>query len=333
MRAFVLTGYGAVSDKLRLVDVPDPVANSGEIVIRIDAAGLNPIDFKIVHGDLKRVSHYTLPRGLGFDACGVVTSVGAGATRFKPGDAVYVRASRASIGTFAEQIALSETFAARKPANISRAEAASLPLVALTTLQAFDRVGAQAGQRILIHAGSGGVGTFAIQYARHLGLHVTTTTSAKNADFVASLGANRVIAYDRGNYLQQGGDYDIVYDTLGGAFTIDAFKVVKRGGTVISLSGPPDRDFARRIGAGAMVRLAIWLMGRKVYAASAKAGASYDWSMTESDGDQLADVAAMVEAGAIVPVLDRAFEFEQLPEALTYLEAGRARGKVVLMVR
>ena len=333
MRAFVLTGYGAVADKVRLVDVPDPVANSGEIVIKIDAAGLNPIDFKIVHGDLKRVSHYTLPRGFGFDACGVVTSAGAGAKRFKPGDVVYVRASRASIGAFAEQIALSETFVAHKPANISRAEAASLPLVALTTLQAFDRVGAQAGQRILIHAGSGGVGTFAIQYARHLGLHVTTTTSAKNVDFVASLGANRVIAYDRGNYLQQGGDYDIVYDTLGGAFTIDAFKVVKRGGTVISLSGPPDRDFARRIGAGPMVRLAVWLMGRKVYAASAKAGASYDWSLTESDGDQLADVAALVEAGAIVPVLDRAFEFEQLPEALTYLEAGRARGKVVLMVR
>jgi alcohol dehydrogenase len=142
-----------------------------------------------------------------------------------------------------------------------------------------------------------------------------------------------VIAYDRGNYLQQGGDYDIVYDTLGGAFTIDAFKVVKRGGTVISLSGPPDRDFARRIGAGPMVRLAVWLMGRKVYAASAKAGATYDWSLTESDGDQLADVAALVEAGAIVPVLDRAFEFEQLPEALNYLETGRARGKVVLMVR
>jgi alcohol dehydrogenase len=333
MRAFVLTGYGPVADKVRLVQVPDPVADAGEVVIKIDAAGLNPIDFKIVHGDLKRVSHYTLPRGIGFDACGVVTSVGPGAKRFKPGDAVYARASRATIGTFAEQIALSETFVAKKPDNISRAEAASLPLVALTTLQVFDRVGAKAGQRILIHAGSGGVGTFAIQYARYLGLHVTTTTSAKNLDFVASLGANKVIAYDRENYLRQGGDYDLVYDTLGGAFTVDAFKVVKRGGTVMSLSGPPDRGFAQRIGAGPLVRFAIWLMGRKVYAASAAAGASYDWSMTESNGDQLADVAALIEAGAIVPVLDRAFEFEQLPEALTYLEAGRARGKVVLMVR
>jgi alcohol dehydrogenase len=333
MRAFVLTGYGAVADKIRLADVPDPVADAGEVVIKIDAAGLNPIDFKIIHGDLKQVSHYTLPRGLGFDACGVVTSAGAGATRFKPGDVVYARASRASIGTFAEQIALSEMFVARKPDNISRAEAASLPLVALTTLQAFDRVGAHAGQRILIHAGSGGVGTFAIQYASYLGLHVTTTTSAKNADFVGSLGANAVIAYDRENYLQQGGGYDIVYDTLGGAFTVDAFKVVKRGGAVISLSGPPDRDFARREGKGFLIRAAIWLISRKVYAASAEAGASYCWFFTEPSGEQLREIAGLVDAGAIKPVIDREFAFEQLPDALTYLEAGRARGKVVLKVR
>jgi alcohol dehydrogenase len=333
MRAFVLTGYGAVADKVRLVEVPDPVADAGEVVIKIDAAGLNPIDFKIVHGDLRRVSHYTLPRTLGFDACGVVTSVGPNARRFKPGDAVYTRASRATIGTFAEAIALSETFVAKKPVNISRAEAASLPLVALTTLQTFDQVGAAAGQRILIHAGSGGVGTFAIQYAKYLGLEVTTTTSAKNADFVASLGADRVIAYDREDYLRQGGDYDLVYDTLGGKFTIDAFRVVKRGGTVMSLSGPPDRDFAARIGAGRLVRLVIWLMGRKVYAAAVAASAGYDWSMTESSGDQLADVTALIEANKIVPVLDRAFEFEQLPEALSYLEKGRARGKVVIRMR
>jgi alcohol dehydrogenase len=208
-----------------------------------------------------------------------------------------------------------------------------LPLVGLTTLQAFGRAGAGAGQRILIHAGSGGVGTFAVQYAKHLGLHVTSTTSSRNADFVKSLGADRVIAYDRENNLEQGGGYDIVYDTLGGAFTVDAFKVVKRGGVVISLSGPPDRDFARREGAGLVVRIAVWLMGRKVYAASAAAGAAYVWFFTESNGEQLRDIAALVECGAIKPVIDREFAFDKLPEALAYLEAGRARGKVVLKVR
>ena len=333
MRAFVLTGYGAVSGHVRLAELPDPVAGSGEVLIEIHAASLNPIDFKTVHGDLKRISKYKLPRPFGFDASGIVRSAGAGATKFKPGDAVYVRASRDSIGTFAEQVTLPENIVALKPATISHAQAASLPLVGLTTLQGFARAGARAGQRILIHAGSGGVGTFAVQYAKYLGLHVTSTTSSKNADFVKSLGADRVIAYDRENYLEQGGDYDIVYDTLGGAFTVDAFKVVKRGGVVISLSGPPDRDFARREGAGWLVRVAVWLMGRKVYAASAKAGAAYCWFFTEANGDQLRDIAALVDSGAIKPVIDREFAFEQLPAALTYLEAGRARGKVVLKVR
>jgi alcohol dehydrogenase len=333
MRAFVLGGYGAVTDNVRLAEIADPVAGPGEVLIEIHAASLNPIDFKLVHGALKRVSNYQLPRPIGFDASGVVLAVGAGAVKFKPGDVVYARASRDTIGSFAEQIALPEKFVALKPAAISHAAAASLPLVGLTTLQGFERAGARAGQRILIHAGSGGVGTFAVQYADHLGLHVTSTTSSKNADFVKSLGADRVIAYDRENYLEQGGDYDIVYDTLGGAFTIDAFKLVKRGGTVISLSGPPDRDFARREGKGWLVRIAVWLMGRKVYAAAERAGAEYCWFLTESSGDQLREIAALVDRGAIKPVIDREFAFEQLPEALSYLEAGRARGKVVLKVR
>jgi alcohol dehydrogenase len=194
MRAFVLTGYGAISDNVSLAEIPGPVAGPGEVLIEVHAASLNPIDFKLVHGVLKRISNYKLPRPFGFDASGIVISAGAGATRFKPGDAVYARASRDTIGTFAEQIALPEKFVALKPATITHAQAASLPLVGLTTLQCFGSAGARAGQRILIHAGSGGVGTFAVQYADHLGLDVTSTTSAKNADFVRSLGADRVIA-------------------------------------------------------------------------------------------------------------------------------------------
>jgi alcohol dehydrogenase len=333
MRAFVLDGYGAIADHVRLAEIADPVPGPDDVLIEIHAASLNPIDFKLVRGDLKRVSKYQLPRPFGFDAAGFVLSAGALAIRFKPGDAVYARASRETIGTFAEKIALPHEFVALKPAAISHAEAAALPLVGLTTLQGFARVKAQAGQRILIHAGAGGIGTFAIQYARHLGLDVTTTTSSKNVDFVKSLGADRVIAYDRGNYLEQGGDYDIVYDTLGGAFTVDAFKVVKRGGAVISLSGPPDRDFARREGAGWLVRVAVWLMSRKVYAASAEAGATYCWFFTEPNGDQLREIAGLVDGGAIKPVIDREFAFDQLPAALSYLEAGRARGKVVLRVK
>src|ERR1043166_3967036 len=197
MRAYLLTGYGAVADNVRLAEIPDSRAAAGEGVIDIHAATSNPIDFKRVQGALKRISKYQLPRPIGFDASGVVTSVGPGASKFRPGDAVYVRASRDTIGTFAEQIALPEKLVAPKPATLSHAEAASLPLVGLTTLQGLDRAAARAGQRILIHAGSGGVGSFAVQYAKQLGLDVTSTTSSKNADFVKSLGADRVTAYDR----------------------------------------------------------------------------------------------------------------------------------------
>lgn len=333
MKAFLLDGYGAIAEHVKLADVPDPIPGSNEVLIEIHAASLNPIDFKIARGDLKRVSKYRLPRTFGFDASGTVLSAGAEVKGCRPGDAVYARASRETIGTFAEQIALPEEFVALKPARASLAEAASLPLVGLTTLQGFDKVGARAGQRILIHAGAGGIGTFAVQYAKRLGLHVTTTTSSKNADFVKSLGADKIIAYDRDNYLLQGGGYDIVYDTLGGDFTTDAFKVVKRGGAVISLSGPPDRDFARREGAGFIVKVAVWLMSRKVYAASAEAGASYCWFFTEPSGDQLREIASLVDSGAIKPVIDREFAFAGLPAALEYLEKGHARGKVVLKVK
>jgi alcohol dehydrogenase len=332
MRAFLLDGYGVIADHVRLGEIADPIPGPDDILIEIHAAGLNPIDFKIVRGDLKRVSRYKLPRPFGFDASGVVLSASR-ASGFKPGDTVYARASRETIGAFAEQIALPQEFVAPKPASVPHAQAAALPLVGLTTLQGFSRVRARAGQRILIHAGAGGIGTFAVQYAKHLGLEVTTTTSSKNVDFVRSLGADNVIAYDRENYLDAGGGYDIVYDTLGGAFTVDAFKVVTRGGAVISLSGPPDRDFARREGKGFVFRAAVWLMSRHVYAASAKAGASYCWFFTEPSGEQLREIAGLVDGDAIRPVIDREFPFERLPDALSYLEAGHARGKVVLQVR
>ena len=334
MRAYRFTGYGPVASNVTLADIPDPVARRGEVLIEIHAASLNPIDYKIVRGDLKRVSFYALPHRFGYDLSGVVTAVGEGVSRFKPGDAVFARTSGDSIGSFAEKIVLDQDCVAIKPSQVSDAEAASLALVALTTVQGLvDRVHAKAGQSILIHAGSGGVGTFAVQYCKHLGLNVTATTSSRNAEFVKSLGADRVIAYDKENYLDGGASYDIVYDTLGGAVTVDSFKVVKRGGVVLSLSGPPDRDFPRRVGAGFAVRMAIWFMSRKVYAAAKKAGASYCWYLTEPSGRQLTDVAKLVESGAIKPVIDREFPFEKLIDALNYLQAGRARGKVVLRVR
>jgi len=300
-------------------------------VCDIRAAALNPIDLAIIRGDLKRINHYRMPRRIGFDASGVVSAVGSAVTRFKPGDEVFVRASRDTIGTFAEAIALDETFFAGKPAPLSHAEAASLPLVGLTTVQGLvDRAKARPGQRILIHAGSGGVGTFAVQFAKASGLDVTTTTSSRNAEFVRSLGADTVIEYDKRDYRQLPGGYDIVFDTLGKGYTLDAFRAARRGGVVISIAGPPDRQFADQVGANLLVRLAMRLMSRRVYAASRETGVAYHRFLTESNGQQLQRIGEMVEEGRIKPVIDRTFPFEELPAALRHLATGRARGKVVL---
>jgi len=329
MHAYVMTAYGKVQDVVRLIDLPDPVPGPDEIVCDIKAAAINPIDQKTIAGDLKQVMKYQLPHTIGFDASGTVRAVGSNVTEFRPGDEVIVRASRETIGTFAERIALPQSFFARKPAGISHVEAASFPLVGLTTVQGLvDRAQAKAGQRILIHAGSGGA--FAIQYAKALGLHVTTTTSSRNDEFVRALGADTVIAYDRQDYLTQPGDFDIVFDTLGGAFTLDAFKVARRGDSVVSIVGPPDRQFADQVGANPLIRLAMWFMARRVFAASRKTGVSYYRFLTESNGAQLAGIARLVDEGRIKPVIDLVFPFDSLPAAFAHLGTGRAKGKIVL---
>jgi NADPH:quinone reductase-like Zn-dependent oxidoreductase len=269
----------------------------------------------------------------GFDGAGTVDAVGEGVAGFAIGERVFVRASRETIGTFAETTVQPARFVARMPAALDFAGAASLPLVALTTVQGLvDRAQARAGQRILIHAGSGGLGTFAIQYAKALGLEVDTTTSSRNVDWVGALGADRVVAYDREDYRARGAVYDIVFDTLGGEHTLRSFEVLKPGGTVVSVAGPPDAQMRAKFGANPLLRFGMWLLARKVYAAAATKDARYFRFLTESDGAQLHGIADLVTAGRIKPVVDRAFAFGDLVAAFDYLEAGRAKGKVVLEV-
>jgi alcohol dehydrogenase len=333
MRAYVITGYGKVPDVVRLVNVPDPLPGPDEVLCEIAAAALNPIDLKIIEGDLRRINRYRMPHSIGFDASGTVRAVGSSVSAFRPGDEVYVRASRDTIGTFAERIALPQSYFARKPPRLTHQEAASLPLVGLTTVQGLvDRAHAKAGQRILIHAGSGGVGSFAIQFAKSLGLHVTTTTSSRNADFVRGLSADVVIAYDKQNYRKELAGYDIVFDTLGGDFTLDAFEVARRGGAVVSIVGPPDRQFPDQVGANLLVRTVMRFMARRVLAASREMGVAYYRFLTESNGEQLTNIAQLVDEGKITPVIDQVFPFEKLPDAFQRLASGRARGKIVLAV-
>jgi NADPH:quinone reductase-like Zn-dependent oxidoreductase len=331
MLAWQATGYGAPGQVLELRSIACPRPAAGELRIRVEAASLNPIDYKLIQGDLRRLVPLRFPVTPGFDAAGIVDAVGEGVTDFRLGERVFVRASRDTLGAFAQHSVQPAAFVARAPQWISAVAAASLPLVALTTVQGLvDRAQARSGQRILVHAGAGGLGSFAIQYARHLGLQVDATCSARNAAFVRELGAYEAIAYDHEDYRRRTAAYDIVLDSLGGAHTLDAFGVVKPGGTVVSVAGPPDEEMVDRFARGWAMRQAMRWMGRKVRAAARAKGARYFRFLTESDGGQLAGVAALVDAGAIRPVVDSVFPYEQAPAAFAKLMGGHARGKIVL---
>ena len=334
MRVHVQTGYGQTAKNIALIEQPEPKPGANDVVVAVHAASLNPIDYKIVHGLMRRVRALKFPSPMGFDGSGVVSAAGKNAKKFKVGDAVFFRAPIERRGSFAESIAIEERYVAAKPASLSHGDAASLPLVGLTTLQGVtNRAKAKAGQTILIHAGSGGVGTFAVQYAKAIGLHVTSTTSSRNVDLVRSLGADVVVPYDKEDYRARGDRYDIVFDMLGGDTLMDAFKVVKRGGSVISIAGPPTAEVARQVKAGLFIRMAMAFMRRKVMAAARQAGASYFGYLTESNGPELEQIAALTEAGKLRAVIDKTFPFTDLAGAFAHLETGRARGKVNLQVR
>ncbi|TDW59551.1 NADPH:quinone reductase-like Zn-dependent oxidoreductase [Novosphingobium sp. PhB55] len=333
MKAYILDRYGK-GQPLRLGDLPEPVPGSDEVLVEIRATGLNQLDSKIRDGAFKPILPYKPPFVLGHDLAGVVLSVGSAVRRFKPGDAVYARPRDGKIGTFAERITVDEADLAHKPASLSMEEAASLPLVALTVWQVLvERARLKAGQKILIHAGSGGVGTIAIQLAKHLGATVATTTSAANTDLVRSLGADVVIDYRTQDFSAMLSGYDVVLNSLDAKTLEASLKVLKPGGQLISISGPPDPTFARAQGLNALLRLVLRLMSAGIRRKARRVGVDYSFLFMRADGGQLGEIATLIEDGTIRPVVDRTFPFGKLNEAMTYVDKGRAKGKVVVSLK
>jgi alcohol dehydrogenase len=333
MKAFLVERYGSNAGA-RIADVPEPVPGAGEVLVRIHAASLNPIDFKTREGKVRAVLPYRLPFILGSDLAGTVEAVGEGVSEFKPGDEIYGRASKMRIGSFAEAIAIAASDIAHKPATLDMCQAAAVPLAALTAWQAFvERAKLRPGQKVLIHAGSGGVGTFAIQIAKHLGARVATTTSTANVDWVRALGADVVVDYRTQDFAGLLRDYDVVLDTLGGKALEQSVGVLRPGGRIVSISGPPDPAFAREIGAGFLLAFAMRLMSARIRRLARRHGVAYEFFFMHPSGAQLRELGALVDAGKLKPVVDRVFPFEQAKEALDYLQAGRAKGKVVLKMR
>lgn len=332
MKAFLLDRY-AKKVSLRLGDVPEPEVRDHDVLVAIHAAALNLLDAKIRNGDFKAFLRYRLPLILGHDMAGVVVRVGPKVRGFKPGDEVYARPRDGRIGTYAEMIAMDEADVALKPTNLTMQEAASIPLVGLTSWQVLvERANLKPGQKVLIHAGSGGVGTFAIQLAKHLGAAVATTTSTSNVDLVKSLGADVVIDYKKEDFSTLLSGYDVVLNSLDATTLEASLKVLKPGGKLISISGPPDVAFARQIGLNWLLQQMTRLLSFGIRSKAKRRGIAYSFVFMRAHGEQLGEIAKLIESGVIKPVVDRVFPFLAINDAMAYLETGRAKGKVVIVV-
>jgi len=333
MKAFILDRYGS-ADHVRAGDTPDPELREDDVLVQVHAAGVNLLDSKIRNGEFKRILPYRLPLILGHDVAGVVALVGSRVRRFKPGDEVYARPADGRIGAFAEFSAIKEDDVAIKPKALTMEEAASIPLVGLTAWQALiERANLKQGQKVLIHAGSGGVGTFAIQLAKHVGATVATTTSTANVDLVRSLGADIMIDYKKQDFADVLRDYDVVLNSLDKVTLEKSLRVLKPGGQLISISGPPDAAFARSLGASWVLRMIMGVLSYGITTKAKRRQAKYSFLFMRANGGQLTEITALIDDGIIRPVVDRVFPFASTKEAMAYVEAGRAKGKVVVSLR
>jgi NADPH:quinone reductase-like Zn-dependent oxidoreductase len=334
MKAFIVNRYSK-KEKLQLTEVAEPSLNDNEVIVQIHATAINLLDTLIKNGDFKIFLPYKTPFINGHDMAGVITKVGAKVSKFKVGDEVYARPSDYKIGTFAEYIAVNENDLAFKPKNISMEEAASIPLVGLTSWQALVEISKlKKGQKVFIQAGSGGVGTFAIQLAKHVGAFVATTTSSVNTALVKSLGADLVIDYKKEDFATILKDYDVVLHSNREAKVLEnSLKILKPGGTLISLTGPPTPEFAKEIGLGRHLQMLMGLLSMSARRKAKKLNVNFKFLFMRAEGKQLGEITSLIEAGKIRPIIDKEFPCEEVNEAMAYVETGRSKGKVVVKMK
>jgi NADPH:quinone reductase-like Zn-dependent oxidoreductase len=333
MKALTFKRYGK-SPEIGFADVPRPTLKPDELLVQVHAAGLNPIDNMIPAGTFKPVLKFELPATLGSDIAGVVVEVGSRVTRFKPGDAIFASLFDLGRGSIAEFAAVPESVAALKPANLDFVQAASVPMVGLTSWQALkERANLRAGQKVFVPAGSGGIGTFAIQLAKYFGAKVGTTTSTGNVQLVTGLGADEVVDYKKQKFEQVLHGYDVVLGTLRGDEIEKAVGILKPGSKIVSLIGPLDAAFARARRLNFFLEFVFGLMSRKIMRLARKHDATYSFLFVRPDGAQLTEIGELLKSERIRPVIDKVFPFEQAKEALEYLAQGRAKGKVVVRIQ
>lgn len=328
MKAFVVTHYGP--DGLEAADVPTPTVGPRDVLVDVRAASINPLDKMVRNGEFKQLLNYKPPFTLGHDVSGVITEVGPEVRDFKVGDEIYARPRDLRIGTFAEQIAIDSDDISLKPRSLSFEEAAAVPLVALAAWQALVGLASvKPGQKVLVHAGGGGLGSTVIQVAKHLGAYVATTAHTRDVERVRALGADEVIDFTSTDFAEVLSGYDVVLDSLGTASLEKSLTVLKPGGLAISVVGPPDPHMADQL-AKPLLKPVMALLSRKIRSRAKKLGVRYSFLFMEANGTQLTTLAALYDDGILQPVLDRTFPFADTIEAMAYVEQGKANGKIVV---
>jgi NADPH:quinone reductase-like Zn-dependent oxidoreductase len=331
MRAYVLKHYGGPEGSL-LMDVSAPTPRPRDIGVQVRAAGLNPVDFKFRQGKLRAILRPKLPLVLGNELAGEVIAVGSYVKRFRVGDRVFARVAKDRAGAFAEQACVDEDDAAHMPRNLDFTAAAAVPLAGLTALQALrDELRVKPGQKVFISGGAGGVGTFAIQIAKWLGAHVTTTASKRGEALVRSLGCDEVIDYTVQDVSNEEGRFDAGFDLIGGKTLEQMFEIMKPGTKIVSVAALPEPQTAiRDLGGRQALSAIFWLISYGIRSRARRAGVSYRYLFMHPSGSDLALLAELIEQGNLKAIVDRTYPFAKIAEALNYVESGRAKGKVVI---
>jgi alcohol dehydrogenase len=319
---------------MELREVPEPTAGDGEVLIRVRAAGLNPVDYKVRDGAVRLVWRYDLPVVVGNELSGVVEGVGAGVARLAVGDRVFARVDHQKMGAFATYAVVNESLVGKMPESLDFGEAAGLPLAGLTALQGLrDELAVTAGDRVFISGGAGGVGTLAIQLAVRMGATVATTASPRGEKLVRSLGAETVIDYQKQRFKDVLRDYDGVFDLVGGQDLRDSFDILKRGAKTVTIAGVPEPTTARvDLGMGPLLTAGVWAISTRIRHQARRRGVGYRNMVMHPSGDDLDLLARMVDGGQLKPVTDRLFPFQQIADAFAYIEKGRAKGKVIVQL-
>jgi len=321
MKGIAYHCYGS-PDVLKLEDIEKPVAGDDQVLVKVSAAAVNPLDFHYMHGTpylMRLDSGIGTPKNtrLGVDFAGTIEAVGKNVTKFKPGDEVF----GGRTGAFGEYVAVrADRALVLKPANMTFEQAAAVPVAAITALQALrDKGHIQAGQKVLINGASGGVGTFAVQIAKSFGADVTAVCSTKNLDMVRQIGADRVVDYTKEDFTQGDQHYDLIVDTVGTHSLLDYKRVLTSQGNLVMVGGPVDNWLIGLLGSVAWAKILSPFVSQK-----------FDMMLAELNPEDLTILRDLMQAGKVTPVIDRTYKLSEVPEALRYLEQGHARGKVVI---